>query len=100
LPFGPIPADRHVELAADLPQVVASASEILKGDVAARREIVGGSFFEFVPEAADIYPLKGVLHDWPDDDAVRILRNTRRAIRPEGTVDSAPAPPDFQTCSC
>jgi C-methyltransferase len=37
--------------------------------------------------------------DWPDDDAVKILRNTRRAIRPqgtlllvEGTVDSAARP--------
>jgi O-methyltransferase domain len=44
-------------------------------------------------------PPKGVLHDWPDDDAARILRNTRAAIRPDGTlllieniVDSADRP--------
>ena len=83
----------------DLPQVVASASKFLKGDVAARCEIVGGNFFESVPEGADLYLLKGVIHDWPDDDAVKILRNTRRAIRPKGTlllvegsVDSAARP--------
>jgi hypothetical protein len=58
-----------------------------------------GSFFNSVPAGADAYLLKGVLHDWPDDDAARILRNTRAAIRPEGTlllieniVDSAERP--------
>jgi O-methyltransferase len=83
----------------DLPQVVAGASKLLKGDFAARCQIVGGNFFDSVPEGADAYLLKGVLHDWPDDDAVKILRNTRLAIRPEGTlllieaiVDSAARP--------
>jgi SAM-dependent methyltransferase len=83
----------------DLPQVVAGASKLLKGDFAARCQIVGGNFFDSVPEGADAYLLKGVLHDWRDDDAVKILRNTRRAIRPEGTlllieaiVDSATRP--------
>jgi hypothetical protein len=83
----------------DLPQVVAGASEILTGDIGARCQIVGGNFFDSVPEAADAYLLKGVIHDWPDDDAARILRNTRRAIRSdgilllvEGVVDSAARP--------
>ena len=70
----------------DLPYVVARASEILKSDVAARCKIVGGNFFDSVPEGADAYLLKGVIHDWPDDDAARILRNTRRAIRQNGTL--------------
>jgi hypothetical protein len=70
----------------DLPQVVTRASEILTGDISARCQIVGGNFFESIPEGADAYLLKGVIHDWPDDDAARILRNTRRAIRPDGTL--------------
>lgn len=70
----------------DLPQVVARASEILTGDIAARCQIVGGDFFESVPEGVDAYLMKGIIHDWPDDDAARILRNTRRAIRPDGTL--------------
>lgn len=70
----------------DLPQVVARASEILTGDIAARCQIVGGNFFDAIPKDADAYLLKGVIHDWPDDDAARILRNTRRAIRPDGTL--------------
>ncbi|MGO8786427.1 MAG: methyltransferase [Terriglobia bacterium] len=70
----------------DLPQVVSRASEVLTGDIADRCQIVGGDFFDSVPEGADAYILKGVIHDWPDEDAVRILRNTRRAIRSDGTL--------------
>ncbi len=70
----------------DLPQVVARSSKMLTGDIAARCQIVGGNFFDSVPEGADAYLLKGVVHDWPEDDAAKILRNTRRAIRPDGTL--------------
>jgi SAM-dependent methyltransferase len=83
----------------DLPQAVARAPEVLGADAAARCRIVSGSFFDSVPEGADAYVLKGVIHDWPDEDAARILSNTRRAIRPggtllliEGIVDSAEHP--------
>jgi O-methyltransferase domain/Dimerisation domain len=83
----------------DLPQVVACASEILKGEVSARCEVVGGDFFQSVPEGVDAYLLKGVVHDWQDGDAVRILRNVRRAIPSqgvllliEGIVDSSARP--------
>jgi len=70
----------------DLPQVVAGAPAILSGDVAARCQIVGGSFFDFVPEGGNAYLMKGVIHDWPDDDAVKILQNIRRVIPPGGTL--------------
>lgn len=70
----------------DQPSVVSGASSILTGEIARRCQIVGGDFFESVPEGADAYLMKGVIHDWPDADAARILRNTRRAIRPGGTL--------------
>ena len=83
----------------DLPQVVVRAPQILTDKVAARCQIVAGNFFDSVPEGADAYLLKGVIHDWPDAEAASILRNTRRAIRPggtllliEGIVDSASRP--------
>jgi len=40
----------------------------------------GGSFFERVPSGADIYMLIRVLHDWPDEDCLRILRACRAAM--------------------
>jgi O-methyltransferase domain/Dimerisation domain len=70
----------------DQPSVVAGAGEILQGEITSRVEIVGGNFFESVPEGADAYILKGVIHDWPDDDAASILGNVRRAIRADGTL--------------
>ncbi len=48
--------------------------------------MVGGSFFEPVPDDGDAYPMKAILHDWNDDDAERILRNIRAAIAPDGKL--------------
>lgn len=50
--------------------------------LAARCEVLEGDFFAQVPTGADVYILKSVLHDWPDDDAVRILQSCARAMRP------------------
>jgi hypothetical protein len=47
---------------------------------------VAGDFFEGVPDGGDAYLLKGIVHDWNDEAAVAILRNCRRAIRPDGTL--------------
>ncbi|CAJ2504440.1 Uu.00g118340.m01.CDS01 [Anthostomella pinea] len=41
--------------------------------------LVGGDFFQEVPRC-EIYTMKWCLHDWKDDDAVRILTTIRRAI--------------------
>ena len=66
----------------DLPQVVEAAPALLtEHGVADRVRIVEGSFFESVPEGGDAYLLKNVIHDWADDDAVKILRNVRAAAR-------------------
>jgi hypothetical protein len=70
----------------DLRQTVARAGEVLSGDLAARCRVVGGSFFDSVPEGGDLYLMKGVIHDWPDVDAVKILRATRRAVGSAGTL--------------
>nr|WP_244275500.1 acetylserotonin O-methyltransferase [Mycobacterium europaeum] len=66
----------------DLPKVVADAPELLrKYGVDDRVRIEEGSFFESVPEGGDAYVLKNVIHDWPDEVAVRILKNVRTAAR-------------------
>ena len=60
---------------------------VVEGAVVGERcDVVGGSFFEAVPEGADAYLLKAVLHDWEDDDAVRILRRCREAIASSGAL--------------
>jgi hypothetical protein len=70
----------------DQPHVAAKVQEQLSDPLAARIRVVGGSFFESVPEGGDLYTLKRILHDWSDEDAIRILTNIRRAIQPEGTL--------------
>jgi len=66
----------------DLPHVVAGADILLGGaGVSDRCRIEGGTFFDGVPKGADAYILKSVLHDWEDDDCLRILRACRAAMR-------------------
>jgi DNA-binding transcriptional ArsR family regulator len=79
------PASRGVLY--DLPTVVASAPKLLQEcDVADRVCIAEGSFFDSVPRGGDAYILKNIIHDWPDDKAVQILRNVRAAAGPRATV--------------
>jgi O-methyltransferase domain/Dimerisation domain len=71
----------------DLPEVVDGASATLKqSGVSERVDRIGGSFFESVPADGDIYLLKHILHDWNDDECVKILGNVREAMALDGRV--------------
>ena len=64
----------------DLPDVAAGAPALLdEHHVADRVRVLGGSFFDVVPEGGDVYVLKNVIHDWPDEDPLKILSNVRTA---------------------
>jgi hypothetical protein len=71
---------------ADQPSVVAGADALRSGPIADRCEVMGIDFFQSVPEGADAYVAKSIIHDWNDHDAVRILKNCRGAIRHDGTM--------------
>jgi hypothetical protein len=51
-----------------------------------RCQVVVGDFFEAVPEGADAYIMKSVIHDWDDDQCVTILSNCREAMKAAGKV--------------
>ncbi|HEX9335641.1 MAG TPA: methyltransferase [Pseudonocardiaceae bacterium] len=71
----------------DLPAGVESADRTLSdAGVADRCDVTGGDFFVSVPEKADAYLLKSVLHDWNDERAVDVLRNCRRAMTPTSRI--------------
>jgi C-methyltransferase len=71
----------------DLPEVVAGASALLsQHGVEDRVRIEAGSFFDSIPSGGDAYVLKNVIHDWPDDQAIAILRNVRAAAGADSTV--------------
>src|SRR5947199_8534595 len=69
-----------------LPTVFAGVAVLRTGTVASLCEVVGGDFFKRVPEGADAYVLKQSIHRWNDEDASRILKNCRRAIKNDGTL--------------
>src|ERR1700691_1710301 len=71
----------------DQPQVVADAPTMLRQHrIDDRVRIESGSFFESVPAGGDVYVLKLIIHDWPDEQAIKILRTVREAAGPRGTV--------------
>ena len=71
----------------DLPDVVAGAGQVLENfAVRDRCEVVGGSFFDALPKGGDAYVLRQIVHDWDDDRALAILRNSRTAMTGRGKV--------------
>jgi ubiquinone/menaquinone biosynthesis C-methylase UbiE len=67
----------------DMPHAISKARDHLANrGLAGRCEFVSGDFFASVPGGADVYLLKTVIHDWPDDRAQDILRTCRRAMTP------------------
>jgi hypothetical protein len=71
----------------DRPEVVRAAPERLHAaDLAGRCKVVAGDAFDAVPPGGDLYLLSRVIHDWNDEDAVRILRSCRTAMDHEGVL--------------
>jgi O-methyltransferase domain len=53
--------------------------------VLSERFTVDADFVETVPDA-DLYLLKMILHDWDDEQSIRILRNCRASVRAGGSA--------------
>jgi hypothetical protein len=71
----------------DQPHVAERAkTHLAEKGLTERCTAIGGSFFESVPEGADAYVLKHVIHDWDDERALTILRNCHRAMTPKSKV--------------
>jgi hypothetical protein len=67
----------------DLSHVMPSAQAYLaEHNLEARVECRPGSFFDGVPEGADLYILKRILHDWDDKACIAILQKCAQAMKP------------------
>lgn len=61
--------------------VLQAARENLHGrGLGNRCQYLAGDFLDQVPPAGDVYILKSVLHNWNDEQALRILRNCHAAM--------------------
>jgi orsellinic acid C2-O-methyltransferase len=70
----------------ELPHAIAGAQAYLSAvGVESRVECIAGDFFEQIP-AGEAIVLKSVLHDWKDEDALRILACCREAMKPDSTL--------------
>ncbi|RYP42261.1 hypothetical protein DL767_000425 [Monosporascus sp. MG133] len=86
----------------DLPRVRPVFEESVPPGLRDRVSFRGHDFFDPQPErGADVYVFKKVLHDWPDESVVHILRAQVPALRPgarllvvEHVVDRAGLPAD------
>ena len=54
--------------------------------VGSRLKFTTGDFFVDVPAGADAYIMKHIIHDWYDEQALQILKNIRRVMKPNGRV--------------
>ncbi len=73
----------------DQPSVIARAQKdqhVTTKGIAERCTLESGSFFEAVPAGGDAYIMKYILHDWNDEQCVKILANCRAAMHEKGKV--------------
>ncbi len=71
----------------DLPAALIKAKDILQQyDVMNRVTITEGNFLESIPEGADGYMLKNILHNWNDEVCITILSNIRKVMPENGKV--------------
>jgi len=73
----------------DQPSVIERAQKdqhVTAQGIAERCTLESGSFFESVPAGGDAYIMKYVLHDWNDEQCVKILGNCRAAMNAKGRV--------------
>ena len=85
----------------DLPEVLATAPSSQFTGCEDRIHLEAGSFFARAPDGCDAYVLKHILHNWSDDDCIRILTLLREQLPAHGRVlicemvirgDPAPTP--------
>jgi O-methyltransferase domain/Dimerisation domain len=69
----------------DRSHVVGDAPALLQSKgVIDRVTIEAGDFFETVPAGGNAYILSHIMHDWGEDQCLRILGHVRQAMKPDG----------------
>jgi hypothetical protein len=79
----------------EVPHVVEGAKNGPLKPVLDRCTLASGDMFSSVPAGADAYIMKHIIHDWPDDVCIKILKACRKAVNPGGkllVVDSVIQP--------
>jgi hypothetical protein len=71
----------------DQPHVITRAAASIESlGFSGRCDALGGNFFVGLPEGADAYLLKWILHDWNDAASIDLLRSCRGAMNPHSRL--------------
>jgi hypothetical protein len=71
----------------DLPHVIQDAPRLIeKQGLTNRITIEAGNFFERFPVGGDAYLLSHIIHDWPEDQCLKILENCRQVMQPDSKL--------------
>jgi hypothetical protein len=71
----------------DLPEVVGQGEAKLPDFSTKKLEFMAHDFFEEQPvKDADVYLLRQILHDWPDAEAITILKNLVMSMKPRAKI--------------
>jgi O-methyltransferase domain len=70
----------------DAPHVIEGAKEGPLKPFLSRCTLVGGDMFASVPAGADAYMMKHIIHDWPDERCIQLLKLCRKAVNPGGRL--------------
>jgi len=72
---------------AELPETVPQIIKIINENKLENKiRAVECDFFKEIPEGSDAYLLSHILHDWPDDKCITILKNCRKAMDSKGKL--------------
>jgi len=70
----------------EIPQVIEGAKTGPLAPFMDRCELVSGNMFESVPPSADAYIMKHIIHDWPDELCLKILKGCRAGVNKGGKL--------------
>lgn len=70
----------------DEPQVVEGAKNGPLKPLMERCTLASGDMFSSVPAGADAYIMKHIIHDWPDELCIKILKACRKGVNPGGKL--------------
>ena len=70
----------------EVPHVLEGAKNGPLKPMMERCTLSSGDMFSSVPAGADGYIMKHIIHDWPDDVCIKILKACRKAVNPGGKL--------------
>ena len=70
----------------EVPHVIEGAANGPLKPVMERCTLASGDMFSSVPAGADAYIMKHIIHDWPDDLCLKILKACRKSVNPGGRL--------------